>query len=231
MEDGTLIIGVVLVLKDVFMMSTKRSDSKGARGSSSFLVFSFFNLEYEVMIGRILGFGILLSFVGLIPFVLLYVFDWKSSWLWIIQLVSSFSIVCLFAYIWVDGAENLKSFKGFSSLYISVLSVLFLSSFINLMGEYLVYNSIDKEYKYQREERSFQSIARHRSEKGLPAPFRMSDLEIQDKYGFEGLVKTKQPGYVINFLYAFLFYPVGIFFSYLIESNQPNHSKRLKTEP
>lgn len=178
------------------------------------------------MLGRIFGFGILLSFVGLIPFCLLYVFDWKSSWLWIIQLTSSFSILSFFAYLWASEGEELKSFKGFTSFYVSVFSVLFISSLINLLSEYLVYNQIDREYKYKKEERTLQSIANHRRERGLPAPFAKSDLEIQEKYGFAGLAKEKQFGYVINFLYAFLFYPVGIFFSYILQDDTKQRKER-----
>ncbi len=172
-----------------------------------------------------------MSIVGVLPFTLFYVLDWRSSWTWAVRLFLGFSVLSLFVYQFAGDGKPIKNVQGFLTLYLSVLAILFISSFVSLSFEYLVYNQIDVEYKYKREDRSYQSVARHRQERGLPPPFPKSNLEIEEKYGFAGLVKEKQPGYVINFLYAFLFYPVGVLFSYLLENDGSKHRREKHTKP
>lgn len=172
------------------------------------------------MIIRVLCFAVLLSFVGLTRIYLLYEYSGHPSWIYVAQLISSFSIVSLFVYMWVRDGERIKGFKAFSSFYVAVLAVVCISTSINFTAEYLLYNHLDQEYKYKREKSSFESFARHREKKGLPPPIPISNQEIEAKYGFNGLINTYKTNYVVNFFYTFLFYPIAFLFWYLVEPEQ-----------
>lgn len=172
------------------------------------------------MIIRVLCFAVLLSFVGLTHIYFLYEYSWSSPWILVAKLILSFSIVSLFVYMWVRDGERIKGFKAFSSFYVAVLAIVCISTSINFTTEYLLYNHWDKDYKFKKEKRVLEAIARHRDEKGLPPPIPMADQEIEEKYGFNGLINTYKTNYVVNFFYTFLFYPIALLLWYLVEPEQ-----------
>jgi FtsH-binding integral membrane protein len=183
------------------------------------------------MIIRILCFALLLSFSGLTRNYLLYEYSRQGSWFYPAWILWNFIIVSLFVYMWVRDGERIRGFKAFASFYVAVLAVVFISSSINLGCEYLLYNHLDKQYKYERERSDTQDFARHRAEKGLPPPIELSDAEIDVKYSFNGLLKTNQAMYVINFFYTFIFYPIAFLLWYIVgpEENKPQNRRKVSS--
>jgi hypothetical protein len=51
--------------------------------------------------------------------------------------------------------------------------------------------------------------------KGLPLNSRISNSEIEQKYGLVGLVEINQPVYVLNFVTVLLMYLVALFFNHI----------------
>jgi hypothetical protein len=86
---------------------------------------------------------------------------------------------------------------------------------MNLFLEYSIYNHLDPEYKYQLEEEEYQRVYEHRMKKGLPLNSRISNSEIEQKYGLVGLVEINQPVYVLNFVTVLLMYLVALFFNHI----------------
>lgn len=159
--------------------------------------------------------SILLSLVGISALALNYAFDYSPFELIFIRGVLALFLITLFIKQYVAQATAVNSLQGFISYFLNFISILFLSSFLNLSLEYSIYNHIDPEYKYQLEEKEYQKVYEHRMKKGLPLNSRISNSEIEQKYGLVGLVEINQPVYVLNFVTVLLMYLVALFFNHI----------------
>jgi|LakMenEpi03Aug12_release.lakeMendotaPanAssembly.Ray.scaffolds.fasta_scaffold398749_1 hypothetical protein len=159
--------------------------------------------------------SILLSLVGISALALNYAFDYSPFELIFFRGVLALFLIAFFIKQYVAQTIAVNSLQGFISYFLNFISILFLSSFLNLFLEYSIYNHIDPEYKYQLEEKEYQKVYEHRMKKGLPLNSRISNSEIEQKYGLVGLVEINQPVYVLNFVTVLLMYLVALFFNHI----------------
>ncbi len=165
----------------------------------------------------ILRSGILLSFIGIINFLAIYLLDPDpNSFLMLsIHVLIATTLIVFFIRQYVLFEIGKDAFPGFIKYAINFIALLFLSTSIHFTAQYLTYNHLDTDYKFDVEEQYYQKTRNHRIEKGLPLPHPMSDEEIEYQYGFWGLLKYFKTYYILNtmvvivfYLFAFLFYKI-----------------------
>jgi hypothetical protein len=126
-------------------------------------------------------------------------------------------------FTWLCAQEirhPMNTAKGLIQYLYSLLSIVFLSSFINLMCGYSLFQLIDPDYKYELAETQYMRLHDHRMEKGLPPPRPLSHREIEEKYTLAGLLRADRAVYVINVMVVCLLFPVAILFSRLSPGNR-----------
>ncbi|MCF6353158.1 MAG: hypothetical protein L3J06_09125 [Cyclobacteriaceae bacterium] len=147
----------------------------------------------------ILRFGILLSFIGIINFLVIYLLDPDpNAFLMIgIHLLIASTLIVFFIRQYVLFEIGEDAFPGFIKYVINFIALLFLSTTIHFTAQYLTYNHLDTDYKYDVEEQYYQKTRTRRIKKGLPLPYPMSNEEIEYNYGFLGLLNYFKTYYVL----------------------------------
>ncbi len=158
--------------------------------------------------------SIFLSIPGVSVFLLRYLSDPDPNAFFLITInvliVIALMIALVRSYVYLELKNN--EFPGFIQYFVTFILILSISTSIHFSIQYLVYNHLDTDYKYESEEAFYQKVKNHRIEKGLPLPRRISEEAIAEKYGFGGLFEYFKTYYVLDFITALLFYLIAVGF-------------------
>ena len=173
----------------------------------------------------ILSSALILFFIHLIFYLLSFWFGWSSLEYDLIKIgvIVIVGLILLFSYI--SENEKILSIDGFIKYYLTFILIFFMSSILNLSFKYTVHNYLDKSYKYEIAERSYQRMYDARSKRDLPIDERKSNREVEEMYSLKGLFHQGKSSYIINFIVTILGYIPLLLFLLLRTGFGENKSK------
>ncbi len=139
----------------------------------------------------ILKSSIILSLPSIAIFLLKYlaVPDPNAFLLIAINIIVVVILLMLIVRSYVNNELKSNGFPRFIQYFVTFILILSFATTIHFTVQYLMYNHLDSNYKFEEENAYYQSVRKHRVEKGLPLPKEISVDEIEEKYGFWGLIK------------------------------------------
>jgi hypothetical protein len=165
--------------------------------------------------------SLLMGPVGLLDFTFAYVFAISS--LGLSLFFFGLVIVCGLAVVRSYALEqpSLKSWNGFAYFFIHIYTVFILVLALGVFVRYMVYNQIDPDYKFERAERSYQTVYEHRLKKDLPLPDKPDRGTIIEQHSLTGLLTARKTEMVVNFIFSLLAYLPALFFHHLHYALKP----------